>query len=93
MKNRNVKIYFKYKCVSKKGVIKGREGGRQNTFPARKLLFLNFRKKKAKKNVPSIWTSDSNAVLGCGFILGVGVVLFIVRLEMVSLMQYKSSRG
>lgn len=36
------------------------------TVPGRKALFLNLRRKKARKKVPAMRTRDSNAVLGSG---------------------------
>lgn len=36
------------------------------TLPGRKALFLNLRRKKARKKVPAMRTRDSSAVLGCG---------------------------
>lgn len=36
------------------------------TLPGRKALFLNWRRKKARKKVPAMRTRDSSAVLGSG---------------------------
>lgn len=36
------------------------------TLPGRKELFLNLRRKKARKKVPAMRTRDSSAVLGSG---------------------------
>lgn len=36
------------------------------TLPGRKALFLNLRRKKARKKVPAMRTRDSSAVLGSG---------------------------
>lgn len=36
------------------------------TLPGRKELFLNWRRKKARKKVPAMRTRDSRAVLGFG---------------------------
>lgn len=40
--------------------------GGSPTLPGRKELFLNWRRKKARKKVPAMSTRDSSAVLGSG---------------------------